>query len=210
MGLFLNHTNNFSRLIVWKIEEPISFFSKELSLSPQENIKVLAFKNEKRKLEFLVARYLLKLHDCATTLVTYDADGKPKPVDDKNISISHCADYVAVLVSTEGLPGVDVETISGRAGKIKQRFLSDDEQAFLKDDNKLTTLFWSAKESLFKMCIRQGIDFKTQLAIEPKLPADNDVLNARIQKEGKRVDIALNYKIFEEIVLVWGINYEDI
>lgn len=210
MGLFYNHTNDVCQLIVWKIEEPISFFSCKLRLSPEENVKVSSFKNEKRKLEFWVARYLLHLHNCDTTLVSYDADGKPKPIGNKSISISHCAHFVAVLVTTKGFPGVDVETISARAGKIKQRFLNDKEQDFLKDDNKLTTLFWSAKEALFKMCIRQGIDFKTQLAIEPKLLKENELLEAQILKEGRRVDIALNYKIFEEIVLVWGVNYENI
>lgn len=210
MALFFQHKDANVDLRLWKTDEPIGFFQSRVSLHPVEEYLFCGFKSEKRKLEFLAVRYLLQDMCKSCGSIIYTGTGKPLLRSKYGISISHCNGYVAVMLSGTGVPGLDIEVISPRAGKLKQRFLNEQELAFAGDNPLQTTLFWSAKEALFKMCNKQGIDFKTNFVIDTSHISGSEQIKATINKEGEKVKTALQYKLFEKIVLVWGVNHEGI
>jgi len=154
-------TDNDSLAAIWKIEEPEEFFTKHTGLTTD-------IKNEKRRLEHLTARYLLKhlKADFPLMGIKKDAYDKPRIDDDKYFfSISHSWPYVAVMINEDEEVGIDIETWHPRIHEIQSKFLGPDEQALCEDKRELITLAWSAKEAAFKWAGRAGVDFKEHLPI---------------------------------------------
>ena len=210
MALCFKHNDQDVNLTLWKIEEPLQYFLERIILFPSEVELFVSLQNDRRKMEYAAARFLLRVMTGKREPLLYEESGRPVLNTGKQISISHCEGYIAVMLTETGQPGMDVELISPRAGKIKSRFLSIRELELAGNDDMLLTLLWSAKEALFKMCTRQGINFKTNLAIESDNISDSGKLKTSIKKEAREVNIELSYKIFEDIVFVWGVNHEDI
>lgn len=210
MGLCFKHNENDINLTLWKIEEPLQYFLERIILFPTELELFVSLKSKQRKLEYAAARFLLRVMTGKREPLLYEESGRPVLNSGNQISISHCEGYIAVMLTPGGQPGMDVELITPRAGVVKTRFLSIKELETAGNNDKLLTLFWSAKEALYKMCIRQGISFKTNLSVESDNITDAGALKTTIKKEGRVVEIGLSYKIFDDIVLVWGVNNEGI
>ena len=96
---------------------------------------------------------------------------KMKPII---FSISHCGDYAAVMVSSKQRVGVDIELVTGKVARVKNKFLSQTELDMLMAVentaiesfyNAMLTAAWSIKESLYKWYGDGKIDFIRQLHI---------------------------------------------
>ncbi|MDW8272692.1 MAG: 4'-phosphopantetheinyl transferase superfamily protein [Chitinophagales bacterium] len=101
--------------------------------------------------------------------IVKDQSGKPFDITRKwNVSLSHTNVLAAAAVSKPFYVGVDIEKLDNRAARIASRFLSENELEYLQNQSPETfTLFWSAKESLYKLIGQSGISFSRQLHIEP-------------------------------------------
>ena len=97
--------------------------------------------------------------------VEYDASGAPRLVShpDLRISVSHCRDMVAVALS-DRVCGVDMERLDRDFMKAAPRFLSARERA-LSEDKRLAAAVRCAKECLYKMYGRRGMDLLRDLAV---------------------------------------------
>jgi phosphopantetheinyl transferase len=151
----------FSLAAIWKIEEPESFFTEQTGL-------VADIKNEKRRLERLAGRFLLKhlKEDFPLFNIRPDEHDKPR-IDDNQyyFSISHSWPYVAAVVSPYVEAGIDIQCWHQRMEKLQNKFLSPAEQLFFKNDPQLITLAWSAKEAAYKWQGRRGVEFIDHLPI---------------------------------------------
>lgn len=87
------------------------------------------------------------------------------------LSITHSFDYAAVLVSNTHQVAVDFEKYDPRIERVKFKFASDKELKFALDD-KLLTILWSAKETLYKFYSKKQVIFKTNLSLEPFVATD--------------------------------------
>ena len=97
-------------------------------------------------------------------VVWKDDNGKPHLRGfDAEISISHTEGYAAVLLGS-GKLGVDVQHYKPNVMKVRDRFLDDREQQ-LAQDIETTTLFWAAKEAVYKYNAEPGLDFKDPITI---------------------------------------------
>src|ERR1043165_73267 len=88
---------------IWKIEEPEDFFTAGTGLMPD-------IKNEKRRMEHLAGRYLLRhvQEDFPLHHIAKDDQDKPRlPGNRYYFSISHSYPYVAVVVSETRECGID-------------------------------------------------------------------------------------------------------
>jgi phosphopantetheinyl transferase (holo-ACP synthase) len=86
---------------------------------------------------------------------------------DCHISISHSHNMLAILVSRTHSTGVDVELIREKVINIKHKFLNEQELKFAGSNvEKLTTL-WAAKEAIFKAYGKKGVEFSTNISIDP-------------------------------------------
>jgi phosphopantetheinyl transferase (holo-ACP synthase) len=84
---------------------------------------------------------------------------------------------------------IDVETIADKALRIRERFLSAQEQTqmltILNNESLIATLAWSAKETMFKYCGLAEVDFIRHLEIKNIVQQDEHFyLSTAIKKNG--------------------------
>ena len=85
---------------------------------------------KKRRMEFLAVRALVNVLIPDAPRIVYRPTGKPYFENDVcRLSISHTANYVAVLFSRVAEVGIDIETVSNRVMKLRQRIVSSREKA---------------------------------------------------------------------------------
>ena len=146
---------------IWKIEEPESFFREATGLNSE-------IKNEKKRIEHLASRYLLKHLEEDFPLHQIRKDEHDKPRIEQNeffFSISHSWPYVAAMIDPRGEVGIDIQTWHPRITDIRNKYLSAGEQETF-NDATLLTVAWTAKEAAYKWNGRRGVDFIQHLPIE--------------------------------------------
>ncbi|HRO42609.1 MAG TPA: 4'-phosphopantetheinyl transferase superfamily protein [Flavipsychrobacter sp.] len=152
----------FSLAAIWEIAEPESFFIERTGLT-------IDIKSEKRRLEHLAGRFLLKhlKEDFPVLSIAPDEYDKPRLNNNQYyFSISHSFPYVAAVVSPSVECGIDIQVWHQRMESLQHKFLSDTEQQFFKNDPQLITLAWCAKEAVYKWQGRRGVDFIEHLPIK--------------------------------------------
>ena len=88
---------------------------------------------------------------------------------DEFISISHTLNTVGIAVSEKFKLGLDIEVVRPKILNIKHKFLSVEELTFIDTESiaELTKV-WTAKEALYKVSGRNGINFRTELFLNKK------------------------------------------
>ena len=166
---------------VWKVEETIgqlrSMF-KDFSLYESDLQK---FKAEKRQLEWLAVRVLLKELLGEEKVIDYLPSGKPFLKDRSAcVSFSHTCGYVAVAVHPTKEVGIDIEQYGNRVGRLASRFVREDEMQSVRAGNEIYALLlhWSAKETMFKLMNQSDVDFLNHLHILPFIPTESGEMEA--------------------------------
>lgn len=122
-----------------------------------------SFKNDRRRREWLATRILVKEMLGNYQGIDYDADGAPRLIgyDNINISVSHTEGMVAVAMSEKFRVGIDIERVTNRVLRIKDKFLHSDEYD-VNDPNLLQLLYiqWCAKEAMYKACNVAHYDYQ--------------------------------------------------
>src|SRR6185436_360674 len=140
---------------LWNMTEPAEELMKSFALSAEEKKTLASFSSKYRQREWLTVRALLnELLNGRQTGIGYGENGKPYLRDaHESISISHTRNYVSLLITNAKACGIDVETIQPRIEKIAKRFVTDDENKFIEQDQKIIYqhVIWGAKETLFKI-----------------------------------------------------------
>ncbi len=161
-----------------------------LTTADREHIATL--KSEKRVREQSLWRALLRkgLYDMGVNeqiynaQIAYNSVGAPylrvsctEPI---HFSISHSRTAVAVLIDSK-ICAIDIEELSRNFSPAASRFATDIEMeivATATDDN--LALIWSVKESIYKLCGVDGLDFITDMKI------------TKIDSEKKSVEIQIS------------------
>ena len=194
---------------IWKVTETIDELRSlltEKSFTPE----FFNYKSPSRQLEFLAVRVLIKELTGLENRILHFESGKPYIEGCKSrISISHTKGYVTVALHPDQEIGIDIEYRSDRVKKVVTRFIGDREMSLI--DNKLSLiadeyekehakvniylLFWSAKETMFKMLDSDGVDFIEHLHINsvliPGLHSKNNVFSELDASEGEVEALAL-------------------
>ncbi len=165
MPLLLKKSDNKSLFGIWEINETEKYFLEQTDLSKNDIHLLEKIKNQKRKLEVLAVRLLIKKLKLNLD-ISYTETGKPI-VDTGKISISH-SDKLAGIIYHPALDcSIDIEKISEKITRTKHKAFCDDEIDFAKNDKKKLTILWCCKECIFKIANKQGIDFINQIKIKP-------------------------------------------
>lgn len=180
--VYQQNIDEHTRLAVWHITEQEDFFAPHVSLQRQ-------ISHPHKRLQHLAGRYLLKLlfPDFPLHLIAIADTRKPYiPAADFQFSISHCGDYAAAIVSTWQRVGIDIELPKAILLCLRQKFLTQAEDAmlcnFFGNTELALTLGWSAKEALFKWYGKGQVDFKKHLVLEGIGDAGN-CIPCRMEKE---------------------------
>ncbi len=169
MTLLVKNLEAPKSLYIWEITESLDEITAQFKQVATEGewIENQQIKYPKRRMEWMIARLMLKKHLGQNASIKYTSNGKPYiPSIDSEISISHSGDFI-VLWFHEGVAGVDIEKISTKLDRVKSKFLSEKTIQSLSNSsiNEHIAIYWCAKEVLFKIYNKGKIDFKTNLCV---------------------------------------------
>lgn len=142
-------------------------------------------------------------------VIEYDQQGAPiiKNSQYKHISVSHCRDRVAVLLSAREC-GVDIECRDRRFSAIAERYLTEEEHLVASkanfDRQTFLALAWSAKEAVYKLLRREGVDLRRDMRIEAISTEQQSIV---VETCGERID--LRYILDYGHQIVYAIKKED-
>lgn len=214
--VYQHNINEATRMGVWRITEPESFFLEKVPLKKDVT-------HPHKRLQHLAGRYLLPylfegfpLHEIQI------ADTRKPFLDDEqyHFSISHCADYAAAIVSVTDRVGIDIELVRPAIEKVKHKFTTADELAFLngeyrsflhqfglekKIEQEFLTLIWSAKETMFKWYGEGQMDFRRHMQLNGAVHFSDDeqiTLPFLFTKNQMRF-LNVQARMFGEFVLAW-------
>ena len=189
-----------TELAVWKIEESHDQLMAGLQLKQHELDIIDSFKSDKRALQWLSTRLLLRtmLNTKEYIDCQMDDQGKPYLVNyDYHISLSHSYDYAAVMISRdpEKKVGLDMEIIKHKIKLVRHKFLSDVELAQKQIGDNINGLYvcWCAKEAIYKWHGRKELEFKRDIHIKPFKLRDDGELTAIVELPQGPKELNVNY-----------------
>jgi 4'-phosphopantetheinyl transferase len=158
-------------------------------------------RDEARTLQWLAGRVLAhallkQVNSAAQAVLRNDENGRPffEQLPDYAVSLSHSGKWLAGIVATKGRVGTDIELIRTKAQLLATRFLSKDELANTGDDVAKHSLYWSAKETLYKLHSRRGLVFKEQIRLNPFELREAGVLTGHLLLENFRSQHQIHYQ----------------
>jgi len=196
----LTPLSEHAALGLWQLEEPAEALAGLLP-APQHYAAVQpAGRDETRATQWLAGRVLahelLREFTQTPAQLTNDANGRPffAQLPEFAVSLSHSGGWVAGVVATHGRVGTDVEIVRDKAQKLAPRFLSEAERADAGDETAKHSLYWSAKETLYKLYSRRGLVFKEQLLLNPFELREAGVLTGHLLLENSRSQHQIHYQ----------------
>jgi 4'-phosphopantetheinyl transferase len=165
---------------------------------------------DKRSIEKQAAGYVIKtiLKD-KNIEILYKENGKPYLVNDVLISISHSYDWLSILFSFNRVNiGVDIEKVRDKILNIKDKFLSKKELQHLKDASlEKYTIYWGAKEAIYKALEIVGLNFAEQIFIEDFTYTHmGGKINAMVYVQNSEKKHTLHYQVLDNYILVYTDN----
>jgi phosphopantetheinyl transferase len=215
---FQHQINESTRLGIWKIEETEEFFLSNVPVQSEVTHPL-------KRLQHLAGRFLLQFlcPGFPYELIRIADTRKPYlPNEQYHFSISHCGDYAAAIVSSDQRVGVDIEITSEKAEKIKDKFLTQNEQLIfsltppsvaeglpkvqrdpIATGSHLATLLWSAKESVYKWFGDGGVDFRKHIQLEGIHKNDETIL-CHFTRTNQQ--LIIYYRNLDHLILTWIIS----
>lgn len=189
MSLFSNiHLDNGLQIVVWNLTETLEELTGLTTLSEEERITWDAISVPSKKREFLAGKYVLE-RACALLNISYtgiekDENGKPHLAGrEYEISLTHTEDFIAVAFFRQSAVGIDLEKPREQIFRILPRLYSPEEVAAVNGDLNTATVYWSAKEALYKLYGKRAVDFRKHL----KLSGDENNLEGLITINHTRI-----------------------
>ncbi len=90
--------NDFTKVLIWKIEESLDQISDGISLTDQCQNRVDSMRSEVHQKGFYSIRQLLKEVGYSDFDLVYDEFGKPHLKDGNFISITHSFNFSAIII----------------------------------------------------------------------------------------------------------------
>jgi 4'-phosphopantetheinyl transferase len=207
--LFTRQLNEHTILGAWSITER----ADELLLALPSGISpelMLEQAHPRRQKEWLSSRVLVYslLQQFTSDTPVLQRNEHGRPVFEQapfHVSISHSLGLAAVIVSDKYEVGIDVELLSPKALRVADKFLSDNEKIYTCGEAEKTCLYWSAKETLYKMYSQRKLFFKENLLLQPDPETDN-LLLGRVQTDNFSKLYQIHYEVLEQHILTYCID----
>ena len=214
--VYQHNINDSTRLAVWRITEPDTFFLEKVPLKKDVS-------HPHKRLQHLAGRYLLPfLFDGFPLEEILIADTRKPFLENEqyHFSISHCGDYAAGIVSKKERVGIDIELVTARVERVKHKFTTVDELFFLNDEYKdfleqfnlkekieqeFLTMLWSAKESIFKWYGEGQMDFRRHMQLNGAVHFSEEELISLpfLFTKNEMRYFTVHAKMFGSFVLAW-------
>lgn len=203
---FQLNINTDTTIGLWKITESPAELEQQLQLKMHELTVLKSLGKKKRNLHWLATRVLLRKMVSTNEYIDcqIDESGKPYLVNHPHhISLSHSHEYAAVMISKTRKVGIDIEIIKSKIERVQNKFLADNELAFINEEDRIEKLYvcWCAKEALYKLNGKKETSFKDHIKLKGFAYADAGTLNAKIEKGDRSKSYVVNFKKFEDYML---------
>ncbi|MFH1297059.1 MAG: 4'-phosphopantetheinyl transferase superfamily protein [Bacteroidota bacterium] len=200
---------------VWHATEDAETLLRQLDLDPEDETIYGSIHNRNRKLQWLGCRMALShLLQTPKIGIRYTNYGKPLLVSGlAHLSFTHSGPYAAAICSPTSIVGIDLEQVREKINRVAERFLTPRELTLASGADRLEvlTLFWAAKETLYKINGKPDLDIQHDLCIESfdYLCATGGELIARIKDRGNAPGIPVSYHRLEDVILTWAMVPEN-
>lgn len=207
MGLITKHIFNETTILgVWKIEEDIKTLLEMVNLDVDDRKKYKAFSSTSRRLEFLSVRALLAELLGKEAHIVYNKNNKPFLKDGSRfISITHSHKLTAIVCSVDERVGIDLEYMSSNIGAFAFKFLNRKEKITKDPEQKKYHLYihWCAKESLYKICDKEGISIRNNITVGPFEVKDSGEITGKVHTKKINESFNLFYSRYDNYAIVW-------
>lgn len=185
---------------LWKIDESYEdFFILYPWLDCLRNSIESSHKSVQRRCEILAVRLLIReIIDEEVTLF-HEKDGRPYLSNGLNISISHTKGYAVIIVSKSKIVSVDIEYISQRVLKIKDKFMRTDEHACSLIEY---LIHWCTKETLYKIFVGDNLTFTKMQLLSINGDNSNGIITAKNIFRDQEVNVY--YFIINDAVITYA------
>lgn len=151
------------RLFVEEI--PWAYACCDTLITAEDVASASRFQNERRRNEHLAWRRVVRRELGRNISIGYNEVGAPVvECPDTYISVAHGAGCVAVAISDSRV-GVDIERADRDFGSVSSRYMSEQEMQ-MSQDGLWAAKVWCAKEALYKLYGRRGVELREELIIE--------------------------------------------
>ena len=171
-------------------------------LTPLEIERFYTFKHIQRKREFVATR-VLRHQIFGFEHIHYDEVGAPYINQEGYISISHTKNLVGLALCKKFKIGFDLERIQNKITNIKHKFISERELNHFENSPLELTKAWSAKETLYKLSGKKGLNFRTNIELE-KVTKDN--WNGTIKLGSSEKSTKIKIEVINNTVLSLNIS----
>ncbi len=200
-----------TRILVWQISEPEQELRSMLLLDERELAFLASIKVLMKRMQWLASRVLIRKIINTSEFILLNKTWNGQPVLSElghHVSISHCGNYAAVIISKTSRVGIDIEIITDRVMGIRHKFISEQEKLWIQnnDDALQTLIIWSAKETIFKWYGKGQVDFRRNIFLGRFEVSQNGIIEALFRNEQVTQPIVLNYCICNSYVLTWLID----
>ena len=212
MGVvFINSLDSCGIIGLWEITASYKEMESKCQLQKGDMASIERISNGVRKVQILCTRLLIRemVPGIDTGLLTRDAMGMPyfKEAGPK-ISISHSGKYVTVSLSFQHKTGIDIEKIGEKVNRIQDKFMNNAEKKCGLDQNadcinEYQHVIWGAKETLFKLYGKGGVNFKEDLLVKPFQYQGKGSFNGKIDKADFEQTFSINYERIGDYMLVY-------
>ncbi|MBF8961824.1 4'-phosphopantetheinyl transferase superfamily protein [Pontibacter sp. FD36] len=195
---------------VWLLDEAPEALRPLLPahLIPDENLQLA---HPRRQREWLASRalvyQLLQQFTSEPLPLLRDATGKPVFAESQfQLSITHSPRLAAVILSEKYDVGIDIEQVSAKALRVADKFLTEQEKVFTAADEQQTCLYWSAKETLYKMYSQKQLIFKENLLVEPSHGPENNLLQGHVITDNFSKLYQIHHEVLHNHVLTYSVD----
>jgi 4'-phosphopantetheinyl transferase EntD len=169
----------------------IDYLLEHVDMCDDERIRFENITHENRKREFLGTSFAIKQLLGKEPYLLRDGNGKPHFQNLAiELSLSHCGQSLALIMHPYHDVGIDLQEVNNKVLLVAKKFLNDEELAKVGTDREKATLYWSAKEALYKYYSRRQLSLKNDLQIVEK-------------EEGRFIGVISNESHYEEVPLNW-------
>lgn len=188
---------------IWRVEEEEAALAGELPTADHCPDQI---RFPRKRLEWLGGRYLMsrlfKEAGIQYQGLTKDENGKPFPIgSDYRISLSNAFPFVAARIDLNAPVGIDLEIPRLKMISVIPRVLSESEKLDAGQDMQKLCVYWSAKESMFKVFGKRNIHFAEHLLLDPFSLEKSGCLSGHILFPDSHWRVVLDYISGTEFVL---------
>lgn len=207
MACITKHYLNKDTVIgVWKIEEELPTLLEMIDMSPEDLKRYEIYRSTSRKMEFLSVRALLAEMMGRDARIVYNKNNKPFIKDGSHfISITHSNKLTAILISRNERVGIDLEYMRLNINAFASKFLNKREKITRRWADRTYHLYihWCAKEAMYKICDKEGINIVNDISIEPFEVRESGEIRGTVKNERMDDQFTLYYSKYDNYTIVW-------